>query len=195
MFKVQDSDKKQKEASRSKLPSFWVPFQEPSSNDSNQLHEIPQTLKLNPLCPGSSQDAPHAYSLKTLVVLQFAEERDSKTREMVRSCPSCRKALSNATKAMLAKPCGHVICKPCVENFMKPDKGPDAHNLDAEFGILRCYVCEVDLTERKRVKKDGRDGKDKEKVMPGLIEMSSDGTGFAGGGKNMAEKKGVAFQC
>ena len=98
---------------------------------------------------------------------------------------------------MLAKPCGHVICKPCVEKFMTPDTRPDAHNPDAELGVLRCYVCEADLTERKNARNDGKKGKtkEKEKTNPGLVEMSSDGTGFAGGGKSTAERKGIAFQC
>ncbi|KAL9083771.1 MAG: hypothetical protein Q9165_008381 [Trypethelium subeluteriae] len=186
-----------KEAARSKLPSFWVASQTPTSNESNRLHDVPETLKLNPLCPGSNEDAPHEYSLKTLVTLHFAEEKDSKTGEAVRSCPSCRKALSNATKAILAKPCGHVLCKPCVEKFMQPNTRPDAHNPDAELGVLRCYVCEADLTDRKKTKKDGKDGREnkKERIQPGIVEMSSDGTGFAGGGQNIAKKKGVAFQC
>lgn len=75
---------------------------------------------------------------------------------------------------------------------------------------VRCYVCETDLTEepdsntkkknKKKVTVD-EDGKEKpssrDKGAPrrGLVELRSEGTGFAGGGKNMAKREGVAFQC
>jgi nitric oxide synthase-interacting protein len=87
--------------------------------------------------------------------------------------------------------------------------GPDPHeqNLDAGTGGVRCYVCDADLSALrgsgkagKAVKegrgKGGRDvEKDREGVRPGLVQISSDGTGFAGGGKNLVEREGVAFQC
>jgi nitric oxide synthase-interacting protein len=70
----------------------------------------------------------------------------------------------------------------------------------AQHGLVLCYVCETDLTPREE-KKDA-DGskkkskkKDKDAVKPGLVEVSSEGTGFAGGGGNVATKTGVAFQC
>lgn len=64
------------------------------------------------------------------------------------------------------------------------DKSPKA---------VRCYECDVDLTEGKKPsKKDA--GKDK--IRPGLVLIESDGTGFtAGGGIVTAEKQGIAFQC
>ncbi|KAI9768002.1 MAG: hypothetical protein M1840_005314 [Geoglossum simile] len=176
------------EASKSQLPSFWVPSLTPSSNTSNTLHNVTKPPKLAPLCPASSEDNPHKLSLKTLVSVNFTEERDGKTDEM--------------TRAMLAKPCGHVVCKPCVDKFMTAatrHDGPDPHdrNLDAGTGGVRCYVCDADLGTLGR---NGRAGKadterDREGVRAGLVQISSDGTGFAGGGKNLVEREGVAFQC
>jgi len=119
----------------------------------------------------------------------------------VRTCPSCQKALSNATKAVLAIPCGHVLCKPCVEKFLTPDHRHhrDAHDKDPESKSIHCYVCDADLTGKPETEKEGKEGKkskkDKEKgPKPGLVELRTEGTGFAGGGKNMVKKEGIAFQ-
>ena len=89
---------------------------------------------------------------------------------------------------------------------MFPQKGPpDPHakqTENREDKEVACFVCETDLTDRKGKGKDrGKEGKEKknkgekEALRPGLVEISSDGTGFAGGGTNMARREGVAFQC
>ena len=166
--------------------SFWIPSLTPSTATT-----ATKPVKLQPQCPASTAEKPHDFTLKTLVSVHFAEEQGEGSDEPVRSCPSCKKALTNATKAMLAKPCGHVICKPCATKFMKPSE-KDAHDEKAEVGVVRCYVCQADVTEKKREKKAGKE--EKEKIRPGVVEISSEGTGFAGGGNNMVKKAGVAFQ-
>lgn len=180
---------------KKRLPSFWVASETPDAGAMGMA----KPRKLQPLCPCSDENKPHQYSLKTLTTVHFSEQKDSGSGDPVRSCPACRKALSNATKATLAVPCGHVLCKPCVSKFMTPHDKGDAHDPDAEFGVVRCYVCDAALSGTPKVPEDEeKSGGKKEKnksVKPGLVEIKSDGTGFAGGGKNMARKEGVAFQC
>ncbi|KAL2820573.1 hypothetical protein BDW59DRAFT_181414 [Aspergillus cavernicola] len=198
------------ESTKSALPSFWVPSLTPGM-DPNEI-AANKTIKVNPVCPGSTESNHHSYSLKSLVDVNFTEEAGSDgSGSMVRVCPSCKKTLTNTVKVMLTKPCGHVICKPCVDKFMTPHHAPDPHATKEEqeqtaelHGLILCYVCETDLTGRdsKQGDKDGekkskkkKKKNDKEGVQPGLVEISSEGTGFAGRGGNVATKAGVAFQC
>ncbi|KAF2714757.1 hypothetical protein K504DRAFT_469171 [Pleomassaria siparia CBS 279.74] len=182
----------ERNAARKHLPSFWVPSQTPDTN-----HKASEVAKLNPTCPCSEANKPHLLSLKTLTGVKFTREKSAETGKEVSTCPSCRKALSNSTKAMLAIPCGHVLCKPCVERFLKPEHRHhrDAHEEGPEPETVHCYVCDADLTtvpERKE-KEGKKNKKDKDALKPGLVEIKSEGTGFAGGGKNMVKRDGVAF--
>lgn len=54
---------------------------------------------MTPICPASTEDNRHAYSLKSLVDVQFTEEKtDDGT--LARVCPSCKKTLTNGLRAM-----------------------------------------------------------------------------------------------
>ncbi|KAK1145964.1 hypothetical protein N8T08_003612 [Aspergillus melleus] len=194
--------KEKSESSKSALPSFWVPSLTPTT-DPNEI-AANKAVKLTPICPASTDSNRHAYSLKSLVDVHFTEEKtDDGT--LARVCPSCKKTLTNGLKAMLTKPCGHVICQPCVTKFMTPHDAPDPHATKEEqeqtaalHGRILCYVCETDVTESKGRDDSGtgkKKKKDKEGIRPGLVEVSSEGTGFAGRGGNVATKTGVAFQC
>ncbi|KAI0859081.1 hypothetical protein F4860DRAFT_276409 [Xylaria cubensis] len=177
------------------LPSFWVPSITPSSNTREALHEVVKKTKTNPICPASPEDKPHMYSLHTLVSVHFTTEDGDKQSKTVRICPSCKKGLSNSSKATLAKPCGHVLCGSCVGKFMMSNH----HDPHATDHALRCYVCDTDLTDRgSRGHEEGNKGKkkDKDRIRPGLVELRSEGTGYSAGGANQVRKNGVAaFQC
>jgi nitric oxide synthase-interacting protein len=177
-------------ASKSHLPSFWVPGETP-----DQHHKTAEKAKLTPQCPSSAPDQPHNLSLKGLTTVNFNEEKSAETGKTVATCPSCRKSLSNSSKAVIAIPCGHVLCKPCVDKFLRPEHRHhrDAHDDAPEPETVHCYVCDADLTSVP----DGKKKKEKEKEKapkPGLVEIRSEGTGFASGGKAMVKREGVAFQ-
>ncbi|KAF2962868.1 hypothetical protein GQX73_g10704 [Xylaria multiplex] len=183
------------------LPSFWVPTVTPSSNTHDTLHEVVKKTKRTPICPASPKDNPHTYSLHGLVSIHFATEDDDQQKKKgkaIRVCPSCKKGLGNSSKAMLAKPCGHVLCGSCVRKFMRPNKQHDPHAA-IEPEALRCYVCDTDLTGYGgRGHENDSKGKkrDKDRVLPGLVELRSEGTGYSAGGANEVRKDGVAaFQC
>jgi nitric oxide synthase-interacting protein len=144
------------------------------------LHEVKKKVKSQPTCPASAQDKPHHYSLHSLITVNFSEETDSNSKSPQRICPACKKGLTNSSRVTLAKPCGHVLCKSCVDQFMKPTNGD----------LMRCYVCEADLTEKESAKKES-----KEKIRPGLVELRREGTGFSAGGSNQVKKDAVMFRC
>ena len=176
--------------------SFWIPGVDVSeANGHGAKRAKPE--KLSPLCPASTPSTKHTYSLKTLVTVFFTEDKDSKTGETMRICPSCKKELTNSSRAMLAKPCGHVVCGSCADLFVKlpnPEKAGIKGSEDSVSAL--CYVCEANLTEKKAANADDSiQHKDKKKIRPALTEISCEGTGFARGGANIAKKTGVAFQC
>ena len=186
--------RKKGDISSKELPAFWVPGNIPAA----QKAEL-KAPKLHPTCPAAAADKPHDISLKSLVSVRFTEGSEGKSTgdsssTPTRTCPSCNKSLSNATKAVLAKPCGHVLCKPCSDKFQRAAE-KSAHDKVHDEAV-RCYVCQEDVTPSVPKKREGDAKKDKkDKIEKGLVELCSDGTGFASGGTNMVKRQGVAFQC
>lgn len=178
-------------SSKPTLPSFWVPSLTPTT-----INTSSKPAKLFPFCPASSPTKIHPLSLKTLIPINFttAESTTLSKGPPTLICPACTKPLTNTLKAMFTIPCGHVLCKPCAGKFMSSEK--DLHAPGQE-GRQTCYVCDIDLTKKepKRLEEHTKKENEKIKVKPGLVEINSEGTGFASGGKNMAKKDGVAFQC
>ena len=186
------------QSAKPSLPSFWVPSLTPSSTLGRNIK--PQ--KLQPFCPASTETSTHPLSLKSLISVSFSTsgpESGTSDNSPHRICPACKRALNNGVKAMLTIPCGHVICKACVDKFMSPvEQAPDPHAVNensGNTGEMRCYVCDQDLTDRWKAKEGKLEKQEKNSVKPGLVEIAGEGTGFASGGKNMAKREGVAFQC
>lgn len=195
------------------LPSFWVPSVTPSTNPDRPSRTDPP--KLHPLCPASQPNTKHPLSLKLLTTVTFSRaDKSSGEKDGLPTCPSCMKPLSNTSRAMLAMPCGHVVCKACAGKFMTPSivdphvTGHDAVGA-ALTGRVLCYVCETDVTpedpqgekEKEKAqaentgKKQKRRKEEGDTSKRGLVELKSEGTGFAGGGKNVVGREGVVFQC
>lgn len=83
---------------------------------------------------------------------------------------------------------------------MKPEHRHhrDAHDDGPDPETVHCYVCDADLTTVPEAKeKEGKKKKKKDKergMKPGLVEIRSEGTGYASGGKSLIKREGVAFQ-
>lgn len=212
----QDRDKarklveSEKRRATSDLPAFWVPGQTP--NGSKSIQAKAQQMKTQPLCPGSHTGSPHPISLKTLVPVRFSEDRsrtDSKRQASGGNetgpakqgksfvCPACSRVLSNASKAILAKPCGHVVCGGCAKRFVEEAQHEGDFDLPRDAGSkrLRCFVCSQDLNRKSKKDRQHGEREDKDRIKPGLAEISTEGTGFAGGGNNIVKREGVSFQC
>ncbi|EXJ93013.1 hypothetical protein A1O3_01569 [Capronia epimyces CBS 606.96] len=234
---VNAHDQKKAKSSES---SFWVPGSDALAAASTKNSKSSQKLKLHPLCPASTPQTKHSYSLKSLVMVNFTEsdlDTASSGDEPARICPSCKKVLANTSRPMLgtADGCGHVICGACADLFLSnsgsENSKQDLHASDTIRGMknggegeeheqpqrprITCYVCEADLSGNSAIageekendngngsKKDRKDKPEKEKsrtkdkrIGGRLVEISCEGTGFAGGGTNVAKRDGVAFQC
>ena len=207
------------EAASKGSSSFWLPSQIGGAGESVDFNTLDagKLKKMQPLCPGSTPRSAHPISLRSLTAVHFSGEADGANVSKLessnvtrpetgsaRSCPSCSRPLSNASKAVLLKPCGHVLCGSCVDKFMLGAatgehawEEPEAH---AE-NTIQCYVCSEDVTpqatqESKSKKKTKKKGANEEAEKErGLFDVASEGTGFAGGGTAEVKREGVAFQC
>ena len=198
---------------KSKLPSFWLPSLTPEYSKSRAAGggEIVDLKKASTMCPGSSSaENAHVMTMKSLVTVKFSRpsgrdnDKDTAQREEEKNaalCPACNRSLSNSSSPTIAKPCGHVLCGSCVQKFILDveDREDDdvlaAVETEKKLRKLRCFVCTEDVTpKRDKEKNKEKDGK-KDKVRPGLVEISCEGTGFASAGTSMVKKEGVTFQC
>lgn len=81
---------------------------------------------------------------------------------------------------------------------MPQSKGARDPHVANEEQPRKCFVCDHALDDLSFKKYEGKTVRGREEndiVLSGLVEIHSDGTGFASGGTNMAKRQGVAFQC
>jgi nitric oxide synthase-interacting protein len=174
------------QAAKPTLPSFWTPSLTPEVH-ANKLSPTTKKEKTTPTCPASAPDDPHPISMQNLITINFNEEDDSTTKGKRRTCPSCLKVLSNASGPIMAKQCGHVLCQSCVKKFLIPSgKKPPTEDEPP----LTCYVCDTPLSSKPQ-KRDAAHGD----LVPGLVALRSEGTGFSARGTSTVNKIGVAYQC
>jgi nitric oxide synthase-interacting protein len=146
-----------------------------------------QKTKEAPICPASSDDAPHAISMQKLITLRFEEDAAASSTDKRRMCPSCRKALTNATEPILAKRCGHVLCNKCVKQFLVPTGKQEKSEADS---IISCFVCDEPVAVASAPETGSPSS-----LPTGLVALKSEGTGFSARGSNKVAKSGTAFQC
>lgn len=72
--------------------------------------------------------------LKNLVTVKFTPSLDNSAKFQ---CPVCNKNFSNASKAILMTPCGHVVCTPCWDNLIKESRA--------------CYTCQKGFTSEEYI--------------------------------------------
>ncbi|KAI8890127.1 hypothetical protein K501DRAFT_237024 [Backusella circina FSU 941] len=116
-IKLQDE---KSQAAKPKLASFWVPELTPAAGI---LPESIKPQKTTVQC--HAVEKAHPLSIKSLIDVQFTTEDGKKEKNI---CPACLKTLTNSSKLSVMRTCGHVICNPCVDMFVKKAK--------------QCYVCE-----------------------------------------------------
>ncbi|KAI8069876.1 hypothetical protein BC940DRAFT_366094 [Gongronella butleri] len=101
-------------AAESKLKSsFWLPSVTPSAEvqTKDEAKDVPK----QPQCHATKEV--HPLSRKSLITVNFSKDSDGKS-----ICKACLKGLSNSSKLCLMRPCGHVLCRHCVDLFVKKSK-------------------------------------------------------------------------
>lgn len=175
------------QASKTSRPFFWTPSLTPDVRDS-KLGPAPDKAKAVPVCPASSGDAPHTFSMQKLINLRFDEDSAAPVTETGKLCPSCRKPLTNALEPILARRCGHVLCNKCVQQFLVPSR--KQQQKEEGDPIIACYVCDEPVAMSSSLHAESSSS-----LPTGLVALKSEGTGFSARGSNTVAKSGTAFQC
>jgi len=116
---TKSDDISEKEIQSKKFNAFWMPSMTP---DAEKGMKKPSST---PKCPEGN----HPLKLKHLISIKFTPAKEGGNFQ----CPVCNKNFTNATKAMLLKSCGHVVCNSCWTRVIK-----DSH---------ACYECQSGFTD------------------------------------------------
>jgi len=141
--------------SESSLPSFWVPALTPA------IPSTKPTAPVNTKLTQCTAAEPHIISMKKLIPVKCDFGNDNKEDPI---CSSCMKVLSNALNPILLIQCGHVFCKSCTNQFIKPTN--------------TCYTCQKACSVESDIVALHHDG-------TGFA---------SGGGKVETSRFGLAFQ-
>ncbi|KAI8589254.1 hypothetical protein BDZ88DRAFT_154354 [Geranomyces variabilis] len=106
------------------LPSFWIPSLTPDAK-----LVVVQAPKLETIC--TATETPHPVSVKKLVHVKFTDAKGDPTQ---RVCPACLKTLTNGSKLVVLKNCGHLLCRGCCGKFVRPSH--------------KCHICDVKCKDR-----------------------------------------------
>lgn len=113
----------------------------------------------------------HPVNIKKLVQVNF-KEMDGKV-----SCPVCLKGYELGAEIVILKVCGHAICKVCSSKFVFPSSKKEAKKPTANEEGGKCPVCETKCKAKQ------------------LVQLVTEGTGFAAKGNAHSTKETLAFQC
>jgi nitric oxide synthase-interacting protein len=96
--------------------NFWVPSVAavPDTTMAEDLSggtstQVPSSKQTGVECPFSEAGKEHFLNVKRLVQVKFTTQQKEKV------CPSCRKTLTNSSKLVILRKCGHVLCKTCSD--------------------------------------------------------------------------------
>ncbi|TPX62635.1 hypothetical protein PhCBS80983_g00261 [Powellomyces hirtus] len=119
-------------ASKNKaLPSFWIPSLTPDAK-----LVVVQAPKLETMC--TATETPHSVSIKKLIDVKFTSAKGDPTQLV---CPACLKTLTNGSKIVVLKNCGHVLCKGCCGKFVRPTH--------------KCHICDTRCKDRDIIQFNG----------------------------------------
>lgn len=191
----EEQDKLKKGLSSSR--SFWVP----GEMSAVRKEQPTKPTRTKTICPASvSQTSKgkknehvedeHELSLKTMLPVKFTKETTTSDESLSKEsapekciCPACNKVLSNITRAVLVKRCGHVLCKACSDKFLvSPEEHPHpllsrVPNSDKQEdqGCATCYVCSLPILKKFK------NGVNRLDSTSGIVDIYCGGTGFAKG--------------